>query len=373
MEKVKLMFSNIQSHENTTFYLQPGFNFILAEDNNVGKSTIFKVLTTIARAPNVSSGRIRALMRVGCDTSYAAFDYSDGRVVAWFKKEQGKAPHLFFEHIYADGDVVHALQCPASLLQALGIAVSDDGEIMNFNDADSVQLISETSVEADKILTHVILDPHVELMKSNMLAFYRQLEADNKAVGIRLEDAQALVRDLDYNPLVDEFFKQQDELAAMCRACDILEPVGEISELLRGSGGDKDSWIEEGRAYARFVELFQDTDFTAFEQASCDLVEIEAITTFLELFSAIDFKLFEQNEERVVNLPRMRLAKSGLLKVNEAVEAIARFNVCTDELIKTRRERIKLRNELGRLTVEVECPVKGQVFYSDEGCLPAGD
>lgn len=53
VETVEIIFHNIQSHEHTEFCLKPGMNFILADDNNVGKSTIFKVLTRIAKAPTI--------------------------------------------------------------------------------------------------------------------------------------------------------------------------------------------------------------------------------------------------------------------------------------------------------------------------------
>jgi len=374
VEAVTVQLSNIQSHENTKFTLKPGLNFILAEDNNVGKSTIFKVLTAVAKAPRVSVPKLRALMRVGCLSAYAAFAYSDGQVVAWLKRENEKAtPKMFFEHTFDDGSVMRGMSCPTSLLDALGIVLDEDGEVINFNDADSVQLISKVSTEADKVLTHVILDARVELIKDNMVKFYRELESDERIVGARLEEAQAQVKKLDYNPLVDEFFNQEDELYALCRACDTLECIGHFEFLGRPGIDEAAQFVDE---YRPIVQLISDLSEVDFDLLGKDLSigdDLIMCASILRKFADIDWDMLAGNAFTRANLENMRKMRSCILKLRDAVEAINRLEKLQRECAKKEQELASLKRELEKLMPTVECPVKGKVLYSDEGCVPCSD
>ncbi len=374
METVTIQLSNIQSHENTKFTLKPGLNFILAEDNNVGKSTIFKVLTAVAKAPKVSIPKLKALMRVGCLSAYAAFTYSDGQVIAWFKRESEDAtPKMFFEHTFDDGSITRGMACPTSLLDALGIVLDEENEVINFNDADSVQLISKVSTEADKVLTHVILDAHVELIKDNLGRFYRELESDERVIGARLEEAQAQVKKLDYNPLVDEFFNQEDELYALCRACDILEPIGHLEFLGKSEVEEAAQFIEESRPIVQFIKDLSEVDFELLERGVVVEDDLMMCASILRKFEGIDWDALVGNAFTRANLVNMRKMRSCVLKFRDAAEAATRLLRLQQECAVKEKELARLKVELEQLMPVADCPVKGRVFYSDEGCVPCGD
>ena len=175
METVRFEFKNIQSHAFTQFTLGPGLNFILADDNNVGKSTIFKTLTLVSKMPNVSNEDLTELLRVGESSGYASFVFRDVRVTFWMFRQSSGSISSFFELAHGDEVPVRSLSCPKDLLEALDIVVGDDGQPINFNDADSVQLVVQDTSKNDEVLAKVLIDLRVEEIKEKSRRLFRQV------------------------------------------------------------------------------------------------------------------------------------------------------------------------------------------------------
>lgn len=370
MEIVNILFANIQSHEHTVFSLKPGMNFILANDNNVGKSTIFKVLTTIAKAPNVSPSKVRTLIRKDCAQAYAAFDFSNQKVVAWFTAAGREAAKLFFEHTHEDGEVTRSVYCPKSLLDALGIVIGENEEVLNFNDADSVQLISQVSTEADAVITHIMLDSRVEQLKSNRGMLGREIVADAKMLNAQIETSERFAKELHYQPEVDEFTESKQLLEAACSVCDYcLSPLSPsrvlpTSEDLKSCG----VLLEALSSIQRFLNSSGST--TAVSAVPS---HIKAAATVVQLLTTIDFDVLNillPAKGQMSTLKSTSLVCSNLLHATRSTEKLSSMQ---KSLMRLSIERQQVLRQIQDNSVKVVCPVKGDVYYSNEECLPCRD
>lgn len=374
MEIVNILFVNIQSHEHTAFSLKPGMNFILANDNNVGKSTIFKVLTTIARAPNVPSAKLRPLMRKGCVKAYAAFDFSHQKVVAWFTLGEREAAKLFFEHTHEDGEVTRSVYCPKSLLDALGIVIGENEEVLNFNDADSVQLISQVSKEADAVITHIMLDSRVEHLKANRVMLGREIGADAKMITAQVDTSEQFIKDLHYQLEVDEFIASKQLLEAACSVCDYcLSPIS--SYKLLPTAEELNSC---GVLLAALSSVQKFLDVSGRDE--CSTAPVSAIPPYVKIGISV-VRLLDTIDFEVLNLSLPLKGQMAILKSTSfvcsnllhATRSIEKLTSMQKSLVRLAVERQQVLRQIQDNSVKVICPVKGDVYYSNEECLPCSD
>lgn len=367
METVNILFQNIQSHENTEFTLKPGMNFILADGNNVGKSTIFKVISRVAKAPNLQSNKILPLIRYGMSEAIAAFRYLDECVIAHFTKYENEAAKMFFEHVHPDGQVTRSVFCPKSLLDALGVVVDSKGNIINFNDANSVQLISEVSTEADSIITHVMLDPKVETVKSNMYMLGKEVNMDLRSITAQVQAAESIVKDLTYKPEVEEFFQFQEKMAAACRICDYgITPVSEQKVI----PSERD--MEAMRVFLN-VAAGLDSYLTAQAKdplGSCDLGYGKLLLKLSECVNVESYSSLEKVITASEELDRWKKCYSLVTKLSSALRSAEEMQSVSKVLQKDIVERSEILREIKNNSVEVDCPIKGKVAYTDEKCVP---
>lgn len=367
MESVKILFQNIQSHENTVFSLEPGLNFILAEDNNVGKSTIFKLLSCIAKAPGVPSKKLDALIRYGCSEAAAAFRFGNEAVVARFTRYSGEAPKLFFEHQHPDGDTTRSVVCPRALLDALGIVVGENGDILNFNDADSVQLISEISTEADTIITHVMLDPKVERVKANMQSLGREINLDLRRIGGEVEVYEKTLKELKFQPAVDEFRDMSADLEALCYICDTLPNTDQFYSEQTVKSEDLDI-LQQLLTLVNSLSDYLDADLQeirGYAEATAVVQVLQELAPLQGILKAASARTF--SNEDIDSLRQVCAVASRLEKVLNSVKDLARE---TDNVCEAAVEKQALVQELTQRAATVECPIKGKVFYSNEECIP---
>lgn len=367
MDKVHVRFSNIQSHENTSFVLMPGLNFILANDNNVGKSTIFKVFTAIAKAPNVSADKLRALMRTGCVQAYAAFDYDGQRTVAWFQKDDRRAPYLFFEHIDKDGEATRSLAAPLDLIRALDISIDESGDIINFNDADSIQLISKKSAEADSILTSVILDVDVEQMKANLIRFSKELDGDIKMTSIKKKDSEDALERLHFNPVVDTFFKELPVLQVLCKLADIAPKFDQRGEVV------DDNVMTQLSSMMRLAQEIDSVGFDKFYSHSVVDECVAALHRVVSIIREVDLQVLGLCEIEESERQQLDALQRVMQVLGQATLHAWRCHDLGIEQVRAQNESERLRDLLRAIANIVTCPVKGDVIYSDEGCLPFSD
>lgn len=366
MERVDILFCNLQSHANTRFVIQPGVNFILAKGNNVGKSTIFRVLSTIASAPKNSSGKLNSLIRTGCAEAYAAFKFSGESVVARFVRRDREAPKLFFEHIHSDGQTTRSVACPPALLDALGIALGEDELPINFNDADSVQLVSEVSTAADGILTRVLLDSDVEHIKSNLYTLAREINVDSKQLTTAQHQAQAMLDRLSYTPAVEEFKQDEAKLSAAANLLDSLEPI-------KGLGVGTEVSQTELTKVEVALELLGILDGLRDVEPPVKMMGSRRISAAINFCSTVA-QILDLPSAKLSGVPReVGAALSACSVIARAIRSLEEAEQSANRIKYCATERQQIAQQMNQNSRRVECPIKGEVWYTDEKCLPCGD
>ena len=368
MKTVEVLFQNLQSHENTKFTLKPGMNFILADDNNVGKSTIFKVLSRVAKAPNVSPSKVLPLIRYGCFEALAAFKFENETVIARFTKYEREAAKIFFEHVHSDGEVTRSVTCPSALLDALGIVVGENGELVNFNDANSVQLIAEVSPEADTIITHVMLDPKVESIKRNIYVLSREVSADARDFDHKVKLLEQNLSDWTFRPAVSEFFERQELLEVVCTLVDELPQFSAGARRLPGA--------DELSLYHDTVELISGIQGLAELDVTSRLeVDVKSVRDLIDVVQRLQrvpsaVQVLEKNVPSLDDVEKCRQLNSTVSKLLTAVRSAEQIQTYSRKLNTLEQERGQILAQLQQNTKQIDCPIKGRVYYTDEKCVP---
>ena len=374
MKEVSIQFSNIQSHEDTRFVLKPGLNCILGEGNNIGKSAIFNLLMDMANNYK-SPGWIARLIRNGTNRAFAAFDFdTDGqreRVVVWLQLTKPGAATMFFEQSFDGGEPVRLTDCPQSLLDALGIAVTPDSGIINFNSADSTQLLSKASSESDAVISHVMMDERTERLKEQAADLSRTVVSDYRDLYSKVEAMHGILSSMSYNQVVDEFYAREEWLSSAVAVADAV-PKEDMDVLAKTSAtAEKDSEAIE----SLFNVLF------ALEPA-CDMPECKgedylrvagSAKAILEVVTPEDLKELRRpipKEHDLNNILRIyKVAK----KLREILDLVREFVEAGSAIASLEEDMTKITEELRVNTERVMCPVKGEVLFSSEYCIPVGD
>ena len=361
----------------TSFSLQPGLNFILADDNNVGKSTIFKILTFAARMPNVSNEDALEILRVQEDRGYASFKFDDDHVILWLFRESANKVRFFFEQKDILGNSTRSLACPQKLLDALDIVRGDDGIPINFNDADSVQLVVQDTAKNDEVLSRVLVDLRVEDVRKNLQQLSKQIVQDYRYIKSKHDDTTHTLSSLHYNDAVDNFKDEEDTLNCAVRIMDTLDagcnftcdeaevivPEAEIEALTIASG---------------ILDKLEGINIVQLEQGRrIDIKGIPSIERAMQLYDLLD-SIDCPVLSKLDSIPPQALSNAALaVKVlnNLVAASISLDKVYTlskqDEQLS--RELTSLKQELDSTYYKIQCPVKGDVYFSDEGCIPCND
>lgn len=376
MKDINIEFVNIQSHEHTAFSMHPGLNFILAEDNNVGKSTIFKVLLCAMQLPDVGSGDIDELIRSGCASARATFCYDDVRCTLWLSRENGKAAKAFFETTASDGSSVRSLGAPASLCEAFDIVKSDDGKVVNFNDADSVQLIVQDTPKNDEVLSKVLVDVKVDNIKANLYRLSREIQQDYKVVRAKLDDVSAIVASTTYVSTVDEFFNEEPFLEALCSVADSLDSGCAFLDTSVGVDMSEDrdmlfAALEVASNLQTILEC-QESDSVTFTQEDLDLLRscLAVIPALQEVEAVASMKMPQITEAQLQNAHECLQVIELLDKATGAIYAMKKEDTTAEQLYA---EQLNILQHMNQIAEKVNCPIKGEVFYSEQECVPCGD
>ena len=355
--------------------MKPGLNFILADDNNVGKSTIFKILTLIAKMPSVSGEDLKEILRVGESSGYASFEFDNERVTFWMFREDGNKIRAFFEHTVINESAVRSTQCPKSLLEALDIICGDDGQPINFNDADSVQLVVQDTSKNDEVLSKVLVDIRVEEIKQRSQMLAKQVASDYRVYQSRLQDSTHLLEQLTYNEAVDVFKVEEDFMLAATRVLDTLDTnCSSFTPSL-------DFTIDED--FSQFLHAFKiynvltTLTFTKEQEVSVSKGDVELLDkvhyVYQELLKcdcAFLRKVQKVSSKQVNNAYR---AIKVLSRLNNASYSGNLISSYTSMIYTLEHEKRDLMSVIGDMCTIIDCPVKGKVFYSEDGCLPIKD
>ena len=376
MKDVAIEFVNIQSHEHTKFSLHPGLNFILAEDNNVGKSTIFKLLMCAMELPQVSGADIDELIRSGCSQARATFRYDGVTCTLWLFRGEGRSAKAFFELDLGDGVNTRSLGAPTSLREAFDIVSTADGKVINFNDADSVQLIVQDTPKNDEVLSQVLIDVKVDAIKANAVKLGQQIQQDYRLAKSKLDDVTTILSTMQYVEAVDSFKQEKLMLTAACRVADIVcEPW---SQLDYSGPAPNTVDIDRLRAAFRIYEGLYDLtipDSILLNTATPKLFEelSSCISVLKALDLASDVAVTGAPKIKQQHIDNAKQAIDVLSKLNRAVGALSASTSAAREMDRLARERTKVHKRLKEIAPCVQCPVKGEVYYSDEKCVSCSD
>ncbi len=376
MKDIDIEFVNIQSHEHTRFQLHPGLNFILAEDNNVGKSTIFKVILCAMHLPQTANTDLNELVRGGCSQARATFRYEDTTCTLWMFRDGERTIRSFFETSQNGGQAVRSLGAPDSLREALDIVTGQDGQVVNFNDADTVQLIVQDTPKNDEVLSKVLIDLRVDQVKGNLYKLGQQIQQDYRMVQSKLDDVTQIMSTMHYVPTVDEFRDEEAMLSAACRVADIVEEPFE--QLEDGPALPKQVEFDTLHAALRIYEGLSDVEVNdppIVNAVSPDLFEhIQTCLNILSKLEAIDMEAIQP----LPNIKPKHLENAGrgirvLSSLETACGALSFALNAQRELQQKDAERKTLLKKISEVAKRVVCPVKGEVYYSDDECVPCGD
>ncbi len=376
MKRVTLEFYNLQSHQSTKFELRPGLNFILADDNNVGKSTIFKVIMCAMRLPKVDSNELNEILRGGANSGCATFSFDDYVARMWIFHDNGRAPHAFFETTYPDGQKLRSEGAPKELVEALDIVTDKSGNLLNFNDADSVQLIVQDTPKNDEVLSQVLIDDRVENIKQNISRLVPELQGDYTVSAARLEDDKRVLSSINFVETVPLFKDEFAMLEAGSRVADVFEsanfdiPERQIGRVI----GELDAMRSALNAYT----VLEPLKFTPSKLADMLSTEqIDSMKSHIKVLEALqeckiaDTKILDTvKPASLSNASRAIEVLQQLTKADSAMH----FADAQDKTMKSSwKEMHGVYEELSKIAPKVNCPVKGVVFYGEEECVPAGD
>lgn len=368
MRHVEIELRNIQSHEQTKFVLKPGLNFILADDNNVGKSTIFKILLLATKMPSVSNEDLSEIVRAGASKAYASFKFDDKTIVLWFFRESDRIK-TFFEVRSEDGGSIRVMDCPKELLDALDIVKGSDGQPINFNDADSVQLIVQDSPKNDEIIARVLIDDHVEEIREKMHRLGKEIVEDYKAASLKLDNSNRILESMQYVDTVDTF---KDEKALLEIAATVADSLVENCKFTTADVLYGENDLRHMQSVLDLLNAVKELDLR--DSIAIDEIEFSRMHAVADITSSIADVNFEilrglsVSERTLVNLRNACLVAQSLRNASISCSYMQKSEA---EMQLCLTERNTMYSDMSQRFKTVDCPVKGQVFYSKDGCVPA--
>lgn len=375
MKHVDIEFINIQSHEHTKFHLGPGLNFILAEDNNVGKSTIFKVLMCAMRLPQIDAVDPNELIRGGCSMAKAIFSFDNVTHTLWMFREPRGTARTFFETVDADGTTTRSLSAPADLVDAFDIVKSEDGKVINFNDADSVQLVVEDTPKNDEVLSKVLIEMRVETIKENAIRLSREIAQDYKVVFGKNDMAKRSLEQMHYCSAVPTFKEEYDILRAGCSVLDLIEAPAQ--ELLKLPPAPDVATLNQVETALYTVERLVRVPVITAPTKQVDMNALDETFRSLDVLVALskvqDSVCAPIPAKALTNLTTTEHAVSVLQSVSNALAAMSRAFNSGARADSIHREIQEIKKDIAEACPRVQCPIKGEVFYTDEKCIPVDD
>lgn len=373
MKEVNFVLHNIQSHAHTEFSLKPGLNFILANDNNVGKSTIFKAILFASRVPRVSNLEAREILRVGEQQGYISFAFDNQRVILWIFRESKDSIKVFFEIRHPDGSTTRSSSCPKELLEALDIVQGSDGVAVNFNDADSVQLVVQDTSKNDEVLARVLVDLRVEAIRENVKKLSKEITMDYRSVQDKYDYTTRSLAKLRYNESVDLFNDERSLLAAAAEALDLLDAGCVFST-------ESDVQLEDLDVFGDALQLATELEPLKFIETEClDELrgEIEMINEALATVTLlVDVHFSDTSTSALENLPQIQNALEALGVLSSITQAFYGANNAVQARYAVRKAEWHMKSIAQTFKEScqiVNCPIKGEVYYSAEECIPVND
>lgn len=360
MQSVRIRMSNIQSHENTEFTIEPGLNVIFAAGNNVGKSAIFKALRNVAESPANTKG-LGTLLRAKCSEGYVSFEFGDTCIIYWLQRKTSGVVYGFFEIREANGEAIRTVKCPEDLLNALGIALDERGKVINFNDALAVQLLIADSVENDAIISRVLVDARVEDVKQGIISMAQCSSRDGEQLSREITYCQSVLAGLEYNSAVDSFREKEGQLETFASFLD--KGVPSFASRHDDIQGDMNMLAAVYSVCKACVAT------SGKDTSSVPDLPVESLMSFCRIASAVGLTAAVTESMPVatagIGISFMRILLSS-------IHAAQNLRTSARNLEHLERERQEITDKLASNCEVVDCPMRGKVYYSNEKCISCG-
>lgn len=361
MKEVKLFLTNIQSHKNTCITLKPGLTLLVAKDNNVGKSTIMRVLDLIAQIHHLKSEDIRPMLRYGVEEGIIHCEF-ENQIVELHIFLSNTTVKYYFLH-QKDGIVTQHDKAPKELIQALNLIAPDDIEqTLNIIEADKYQVIIDEGNVNDSVISFLFTDQMVEHMKENAVIFSTLLSNDEKFYSLSFSKEKEKLSTLAFNPYAEQFHANKQILFLISKFVDALPNYQYLRKATVHTFP-----LKRLEQTLHFMELLKSIEVSQLSSKKVEyLLKISHLIIILEhLQQTSTITQYQSN-----HLTRLLYYAQALFDFTALLKQYWALNNETRELLSNKSQ---LLEQLSQSYKTVLCPVKGEVIYHEKGCLSTHD
>ena len=368
MHEVKLSLVNIQSHKNTSIVLKPGLTLLVAKDNNVGKSTVFRALDLIAQIHNSKPEDIIPLLRYGTEEGIISCEFDNQRVELHIFLMNSTIRYYFLHN--KNNTITHLDRAPTELIHALNlIAPTDIKQTINMVEADKYQIVIEEGSVNDSIISFLFTDQMVEHIKENAAEFANILSGDNKFYSSNISREQKKLETLKYRPYVKEFDDTKEFLTKICTLIDKIPNYDGLRKLnltsINTSLNEKQNELVE-----LLDSLLCHKKITALSKSEVDFL-INICDLIIVLGRLI--KTLHLNSGQKIALDKIYSVLRKFEYLDTLNNTLNNYIMYSNKLDKLLYEKSELTQQLSKILMTVNCPVKGKVFYNEKGCISTDD
>ena len=228
----------------------------------------------------------------------------------------------------------------------------------------------------DEVLSQVLIDLKVDNIKANIVKLSQQIQQDYRMVKSKYDDTTHLLSTLHYVDTVDAFKDENATLSAACRVADAIEePCSVLTDLPLIPEQLNISALKRALQMYEGLSSLETEHSPILDAVSPDL--FVHFNTCLEMLSRLECA----RDALSISAPRIKAkqlanAKIGLAVLDRLQRAWGSLRFADAALQEVRtlaKEKESVLSELQSMTQRVMCPIRGEVFYSDEKCVPCGD
>lgn len=337
MQVVEMELNNIQSHRKTRFKLCDNLTVIHGRGNNLGKSTIFKVIEFTAKYPNIKDIEVLEQLRVGEQEASVVYRFSEHQFTLKIHKTGLGRLSVYLHDDVANVTLQH---CPKELTNALGLVLYDNN-ILNMYCANKTYLVADESKQSDEVLSFVLQDETVERIKENSTILLQRVNSDLNDAEVKLQNLRTELSHTIYNQYVDDYFSERD----------ILYKISYVENKVNML-----SFTEEKIEFS-----FSQDDLNLLQRQLNVAIRLESICNMFS--DRINLKPIEEPLDDLMSV---------LVKLTEFI-SYAESSILSSSIASNAKAEYKeLLEEVRRSNLTVKCPVLGEVIYGEK-CLPVSD
>lgn len=357
-----------QSWDDVTIEFSCSKPNILVADNNAGKSVLFKMLKITANPKIYSTDERKYLIRYGSDSAIIIYLFDDGFIgmtIVYTNRVLYRIKECDTE------DFVTYSDPPSTLLEHLSLLVNSQTDfIANIIDTDQdlflVNTKSSSNVEYLRLLAE---EPTLREVLEKIDQETIVLKENNKVLATlktSLEISLDGYKYVDVDKLQGEIDKSNALLEVLIVLLKLYEHIEKMNSCIK--------------------------DYTDYSELLCSMDIVESLKDMKQLLHKLTYDKTDYSADLLIidYIVQLQVINNLLSKVCiDSVELSIYFTVidiCTllssiNSYLNTVKECTKkseiLSSEIDRLHCEInssgfviQCPIKGEVLYIDEECLP---